>query len=302
MVVVLTGAVPVRAPLPVFLALFLPAFLLQALALRALGRGLAPSATSIVFDLVRMPANLLATTRLVSRRSRGFTVTAKGRTGGTRSRTRLPSLHVVLIGASAGSAGWFLATTAGLTPVTYAVPWAANGAAVWLAVNSVLLVLASRRITQQRYGAERRNAVRFPVAGTAQVGGDLARLLDASLTGFRVVLPPGRGPQPGEATRVSLRWGGEPIEVDCIARSRWSRGGPLGEEQVVGIEVLPGQRHQQARLSLAVFTGGTPSPATPLPAAAPDRTPQEEVAAAWVPSQRARPVAPVAAPAAARPA
>jgi hypothetical protein len=137
MAVVLTGAVPVTAALPVFLAYFLPAFFLQGLALRLLARGMAPAGISTVFDLVRLPANLRATLRLVSRSERGFTVTAKGRTGRERARVGLPRLHTVLVAASIASAAWFVATSAGLTPMRYEVPWAANGSALWLTVNSV---------------------------------------------------------------------------------------------------------------------------------------------------------------------
>jgi cellulose synthase (UDP-forming) len=133
--VVLTGAVPVTAALPVFLAYFLPAFFLQGLALRLLARGMAPADISTVFDLVRLPANLRATLRLLSRRERGYTLTSKGRTGRKRARVGLPRLH-------------------------------ANGSALWLAVNSVLLTVAVRRIRQEWYGAERRAAVRFPWRAT----------------------------------------------------------------------------------------------------------------------------------------
>jgi hypothetical protein len=127
----------VTAALPVFLAYFLPAFFLQGLALRLLARGMAPAGVSTVFDPVRLPANLRATLRLVSRRERGFTVTAKGRTGRERARVGLPRLHTVLVAASIASAAWFVATSAGLTPMRYDVPWAANGSALWFAVNSV---------------------------------------------------------------------------------------------------------------------------------------------------------------------
>jgi cellulose synthase (UDP-forming) len=56
MTVVLTGAVPVTAALPVFLAYFLPAFFLQGLAVRLLARGMAPAGIFTVFDLVRLLA------------------------------------------------------------------------------------------------------------------------------------------------------------------------------------------------------------------------------------------------------
>lgn len=161
MAVMLTGAVPVTAALPVFLAYFLPAFFLQGLALRLLARGMAPAGISTVFDLVRLPANLRATLRLVSRRERGFTVTAKGRTGRERARVGLPRLHTALVAASLASAAWFVATSAGLTPIRYEVPWAANGSALWLAVNSGLLTVAVRRIRKRavRRGTPGRRAL-----------------------------------------------------------------------------------------------------------------------------------------------
>ncbi len=264
MVVVVTGAVPVRATLPTFLAWFLPVLLLQSLALRALSRGRAPAGTSTVFDLVRMPANLLATTRLVSRRPRAFTVTRKGRTGDVRARTSLPRLHVLLLVGSAASAAWFVATTAGLTPVTYGVPWAADGAAVWLCVNSVLLVLAVRRISQQQYGSERRSAVRFPVQGDARLGGHAGQMLDASLTGFRMVLRQPNALAVGDHLRAAIGPREDSVQLDVVVRSCVLRGGPVGPEHLVGVEVLPGQLQEQARLSQAVFGGASPVSA-PVP-------------------------------------
>jgi cellulose synthase (UDP-forming) len=268
MVVVLTGVVPIRAQLLTLLAWFLPAVLLQVLALRLLGRGLAPQGTSTVFELVRMPANLQATLRLVSGKARGFTVTAKGRTGSTRSRTRLHWLHTGLLGLSGLCAVWFVATTLGHTPLSYEVTWAANGAAMWMVVNSVLLVIATRRIRQERYGAERRSAVRFPVAGTAEVGGTPGALYDASLTGFRVAVPVHRAPEAGAVVRVRVPVPDGSVDVDVVVRSsaaHRSDGG--GELRLLGLEVLPGQVEAQARLSLALFAGGEALPALPVPTA-----------------------------------
>jgi cellulose synthase (UDP-forming) len=271
MVVVLTGAVPVRASMAAFLAFFVPAFLLQRWALHLLARGMAPQGISTVFDLVRMPANLRATLRLVSTRSQGFTVTSKGRTGSDRARVRLPRLHTVLVLASVLSAAWFIATTAGLTPMTYDVPWAANGAAGWLALNSVLLAAAVRRIRQERYGSERRNAVRFPVQGHALVGGVPGRLLDASLSGFRAVLP-----SPLDVTRceVTVDVGSGPVHVQCLVRSQvTSARGPAGVGTVVGLEAVPGQVAAQGVLARALLqtTAVAALPASLLEALPPQR-------------------------------
>ena len=271
MVVVLTGAAPVRSSLTTFLAYFLPAFLLQRLALRLLSRGMAPQGVSTVFDLVRLPANLQATLRLVSRSERGFTVTAKGRTGRQRSRVRLPLLHTGLVVASLISASWFIATTAGLTPMQYDVPWAANGSALWLAVNSVLLAVAVRRIRQERYGAERRGAVRFPVDGLVLVDGRSARLLDASLGGFRAVLP---GRWEGAQCTLTVHTGQGPVEVRCVVRMKsvcTLPGG--GAETLLGMEALPGQVAAQGALSRVLFQTFSPPPVVlpeqrrPVPAA-----------------------------------
>ena len=262
MLVLVTGAVPVRASLGAFLAFFLPAFVLQRWALRLLSRGMAPQGVSTVFDLVRMPANLRATLRLVSTRPQGFVVTSKGRTGSERARVHLPRLHTVLVVASLVSAAWFVATTAGLTPMTYDVPWAANGAAGWLAFNSVLLVAAVRRIRQERYGSERRNSVRFPVQGHALVGGVPGRLLDASLSGFRAVLP---APLDVTSCQVTVDVGGGPVHVQCLVRSQVTAAdGSGGTGTVVGLEALPGQVAAQGVLARALLqtTGEAVLPTT----------------------------------------
>lgn len=56
-----------------------------------LARGMAPAGNSTLFDLVRLSANLRATLRLVARRERRFTVTAKGRTGRASRRDKVRS-------------------------------------------------------------------------------------------------------------------------------------------------------------------------------------------------------------------
>lgn len=279
MAVVLTGAVPVRAPMVTFLAYFVPAFLLQRWALRLLARGTAPQGIATVFDLVRLPANLRATLRLVSLREQSFTVTSKGRTGGERERVGLPRLHTVLVVLSAVSAAWFAATSAGLTPMTYSVPWAANGSAVWLAFNSVLLAAAVRRIRQERYGSERRSAVRFPVQGYALVGGAPARLLDASLTGFRVVTA---AAVPAGSCAVTVDVGNGPVRVRCRVRSQVERRLPDGTaETVVGLEAVPGQVAAQGVLARALLQTTrhhdvtATIPAQRRPAAVPERVGHE---------------------------
>ena len=263
MVVLFTGAVPVQASWTTFLAFFVPAFVLQRWALRLLARGMAPQGISAVFDLVRLPANLRATLRLVSTRQQGFTVTSKGRTGRDRDRVTLPRLHTLLVAASAVSAAWFVATSAGLTPTRYDVAWAANGSALWLAVNSVLLAAAVRRIRQERYGSERRGAVRFPVSGHALVDDQPGRLLDASLSGFRIVLA---SPVVDDRCVVTVDVGSGPVRVHCLVRAQFARSLPgEGRRTVVGLEAVPGQVVAQGVLSRALLQTSSRRPSVLVP-------------------------------------
>jgi cellulose synthase (UDP-forming) len=83
---VLSGAVPLAAPLRIFLPVFLVVFGIQRLALRMLARGYATLWHATLFEFIRMPANLRATLALFSRRRHLFVVTAKGRGDGSRAR------------------------------------------------------------------------------------------------------------------------------------------------------------------------------------------------------------------------
>jgi cellulose synthase (UDP-forming) len=262
MVVLMTGAVPVRSDAVTFGLAFGTVFLLQRWALRALSRGMAPQGIATVFELVRMPATLLATTRLVSRRERAFTVTAKGRTGDRRARMHVPRLLVLLLLATVASAAWFGGTLLGLTPTTYRVPWAAYASLGWLLVNGALLALAIRRIRQERFGAERRASVRFDVSGTAELDGEPAVLLDASLTGALVMLPRDavRTPAVDDLVALDLDLGTQRQAYVAVVRSvrtpRSAReqGDDRGPDAfVVGLELTPGQDHARAALALALF-------------------------------------------------
>jgi cellulose synthase/poly-beta-1,6-N-acetylglucosamine synthase-like glycosyltransferase len=255
MVVLLSGAVPVRADLPTFLAAFGGAFLLQRLALRLLSRGLAPQGIVTVFELVRMPATLRATTRVLSSRERGFTVTDKGRTADIRGRIPVPPLLTGLLVASVVAAAWFGATLLGMTPVTYEVPWAAYGALGWLVVNAALLALAIRRIRDVRYGAERRAAVRFDVTGTAALDGLAGRLLDASPTGALLTLG-AAAPATGDRVVLDVEAGNQQLHLAAVVRS--ARAGDTGQT-LIGLEFTDGQIRQKAALALALFrTGAVP--------------------------------------------
>lgn len=117
MLVLATGAVPIRADALTFGLAFGATFLLQRVALVLLGRGRAPQLLSAVFELVRMPANLRATLTLIRPGDLGFRVTPKGRTSSERARIPAPRLLQAVLVASVAATLWFVLSLAGFTPV-----------------------------------------------------------------------------------------------------------------------------------------------------------------------------------------
>ena len=248
MLVVLTGAVPIRADLRTFATAFVATSLLQQLALLALSRGCHRPVLSIVFELVRMTSNLRATLTLVTRRRPAFVVTPKGRLGDGRSRVRVPLPLRALLVASFLCAAWFAMTLLGRTFVTYAEPGAVIAAFGWLLFNVVLVCLAMVRIRSLRYAPERRASVRFDVALPALLGDFAAEARDVSASGARVVT--GTEIRPGSKVHLMLVARGRPLVVRGIVRSvrRDPRGG-----LVHGLEFLPGQHRARARLARFLF-------------------------------------------------
>lgn len=250
---VATGALPIAAPAREMVPWFAAAFLAQRLALRALSRGRAPVWQSTVFELIRLPATLQATTALFRSRPRAFSVTAKGRGGDDRARVPAPRLLVLLTALHVLGLAWYGLCTTGRGPVHYAVPWVAHGAAGWLLVNGVLLLAALRRTLALRYGSERRAAVRFELSGAVDVDGTPARLRDLSLTGLQVVVAEPGAPV-GSQVRVALPLPGGALGLRATVRSARS----VADGVVLGLELAP-DAAAQAALALALFrTGITP--------------------------------------------
>ncbi|HEX5332142.1 MAG TPA: glycosyltransferase [Cellulomonas sp.] len=210
---VATAGLPMVAGWRTFLVIFVPTFAVQRLALRVLSRGRAPLLHSTLFDFVRLPASFAATLALIGGGPTRFVVTPKGAST-NRERVRPPMLLTGLATLSAGAVVWYLLTLAGLTPVTYDLPWVAHGAMLWVVVNTGFLVAARRRIMLQRYAGNRRDSWRFAtgdVPVTLEVAGVHAAgsLSDLSLNGGRLHVPDGQG--------VSLAVGDTVlVEVDLI--------------------------------------------------------------------------------------
>jgi cellulose synthase (UDP-forming) len=257
--VLLTGAVPIDAPLGTFAVAFTVTFTLQQLALWLLGRGWQRPWLAILFDLVRLPSNLAATMALFGRHPTQFKVTPKGRTGERPRRTPAPRILSAVLVVSGLTTVWFVATTAGRTPLHYGVRAAAFAAAGWLAFNLALVTAAIARIRAIRYGAERRASVRFAVSLPAQLDGVACTARDLSLTGARVSAP---SPLPGEPSTLVLEAPGRAVVLRCAVRARIEQ--PDGG-QTVAVEFQPGQWSAIATLTHLLFNAGVGLDVVPEP-------------------------------------
>lgn len=248
LVVVATGAVPIDAPGEVFGPFFLATLASQFVALRLLARGHYPPILSLLFEVLRMPAVLPATLAIIRPGSGGnFKVTPKGRNPAGRLRVPVPPLLTAL--AVAGSLGlfWFVATLFGLTPVAYSIPWAAIGAAFFMAVNLALVLAAIGRIRSSRFSGNRRAGVRLPTSVSGVVDGHPADILDLSVTGARVRAPARAAF--GDVVTLVLHLPTGSLEL--AGRVRRMVAGEGGVD--LGLSFEPGQERVLGRLAVAVF-------------------------------------------------
>lgn len=258
--VLFSGAVPIKAAPLTFAIAFIGTFLVQRVALAMLGRGFAPQGISTVFELVRMTPNIRATLTLFRPGDRAFKVTPKGRVGDERQRPPTPVLLRLSLVVSLAAAVWFGLSLAGNTPLEYRQPWAAYGAAFWLAINAGFVVVAMRRVRSERFAGERRASVRFDVDMPCGLSGHAGQLHDISLTGARLSLPAGlAGFSENGASMAARRLtivfgesgtGGASLDLQAVVRSMR----PVAEGRMMaGLEFSPGQDDTRARLALALF-------------------------------------------------
>ncbi len=257
--VLLTGSMPIQADRVTFIVAFTITFALQQTALRLLCRGYHRFVLSVVFDVVRMTPNLLATLTLVWPAKLRFRVTPKGREAGAERKRSRPSLLLrALATMSVAAAGWFLLSMKGLTPIAYQDDWFAFGAAFWLVFNFAVLIVAMRRVSAPQYAPQRRAAVRFPTGLPATLDGRPCLIHEISLTGAQVSFENER------RDHVASVGGRHGLTISVLrsalpfgAWTRWRRVGSDGRV-VLGLEFTPMQTAAQARLALAILNRALP--------------------------------------------
>jgi cellulose synthase (UDP-forming) len=250
--VVATGAVPIDAPGEIFGPFFLATLGIQFVALRLLARGYYPPILSVLFEILRMPAVLPATLALIwPERAATFKVTPKGRSAAGGQRTPVPRLLSVLAAASSLGLVWFTATLLGLSPISYSTPWAAIGAAVFMALNLALLLAAIGRIRSSRFAGNRRAGTRLPVHVPVRLAGLRGDLLDLSVSGARIRVP-GRVEAGAGELWLTLELPSGPIEVQVEVRRSEVRDGAA----VLGLAFAAGQEKAVGALAVAVFHAG----------------------------------------------
>jgi cellulose synthase/poly-beta-1,6-N-acetylglucosamine synthase-like glycosyltransferase len=248
--VLLTGALPVGVSTSIFGPAFLTVLTVQFISLRLLARGHYPPFWSLVFEALRLPAVVPATLRGLQGKPADFKVTPKGRAENGRHRVGGARMHgTLLLGTVAGLA-WMVATIAGLTPVHYRNTGGVLGCAAFLLLNASVVLAAAMRVRSERFAGEQRASVRFAADADASFQGRHGRVLDLSLTGARLELPPGSSVR-AVGTEVSLELPDHGIELRCeVVRAVAGMS-----STIVSVRFGPGQLRAVGQLALAIFHG-----------------------------------------------
>jgi len=248
--VLLTGEIPIVADGVTFAAFFGVTYALQQAALYLLGRGAYRPVLSIIFDLVRMSPNFVATLSLLVNRRPRFRVTPKGRIAADRGRLEAPLLLRMSLGVSFVAAAVYALDLVGPFAMGYASEWAALGAFTWLVVNAGLTWLAIRRVRSLRFAAERRSAVRFAIDVPGWIDGNAAAVQDVSVGGALVAAETELVERDVHLVSFELPSG----TTSLWAQIRSSRRAQSGEYHYA-LEFEPGQYPARAALARAVFAG-----------------------------------------------
>lgn len=260
--VLLTGWFPIAADPVTFVAAFAAVTVLQQLTFALLARGHSHPWHSLVFDVIRLPANLGATLALVVPGSGRFAVTPKGRTGSRRRTSAVPPLLAALLVGQALALVWFVATLAGATIVEYSTRGVAGFTALIMGFQAVIVSAAVRRIRDPRFASERRSGHRVDTTLPVRVNGVRCEMASLSTSGALV-----RPLEPGiEALHdpmfVEFPAGvdGPPVQVRPV-RVNWRR-----DSHQLAVTFVEGQWIERAHLArLMMWAPERLRPATPPP-------------------------------------
>ena len=255
--VLLSGDVPILANGGTFLLAFGVTYGLQQLAMYRLGRGAYRPILAVVFELVRMTPNLVATLTLVTPRVPRFAVTPKGRTANDRDRVAAPRPLVAVLGFSAVAGIVYLLSLMHVAPIEYRYAWAAAGAFGWLIVNAGLLLLAIRRVRSLRFAGERRSAVRFAVDAPGWVDAAPVTVQDLSVGGALLAAGEPLVERDVHLLTFELSTGLASLWASVRSVHRAASG-----EVHYAFEFEPGQHTSRAMITRAIFDGNYPVAAT----------------------------------------
>ena len=212
--VLATGAVPIASRPLLYLAIFIPHFVLVPLASKALTRGHYRVLEGERYSIVRMEAYLRALAALPRGRGAGFSVTPKGARSERSPVARALRVPIAIAVLSAAAIGY--QTTAQLLDLPGRLaPVASTVTTLWAFANIGLVVAV---VVWARGVQHRRRSHRFPAevhaaysAESGVVPSLVGRTTDLSRHGARIVVNDPR--EPGEHIRLVLLLDDGPIEV-----------------------------------------------------------------------------------------
>ena len=253
LMVIATGSNPLSAPVLVLVPAFAVQIAVQQYALHRLSRGMSTPFWSIVFEFSRLSATLAATLQRFSRKRLASSVTQKGASSEGRRSVPVPHLLLWLALGTAVALAWGLANLLlPGAPFAYSNKEVVWGALFWAVFNGVFLVLAARRIASGLYATELRETVRLPVAALSRWDGQLAEVVNLSVSGAQLVL---WGAEDGPAANNSIGSTGElametstgipPLRAVIRSRDEYKHARPA-----LGVAFLPNQDRARAQLAL----------------------------------------------------
>ncbi|GBD24540.1 Cellulose synthase catalytic subunit [UDP-forming] [bacterium HR29] len=244
--IVLTGELPILAPVHLYLALWLPYIGLTLAAVAVLSRGWFRLFPMELYSFLRMVAFFQAMLAVAVPRAARFRVTPKRVQRGLEAQERRAMLwHGAVVGGLAGSLAYSLVElllgNGRLSPTAYAL------VAFWGGYDAAILTAAVVHVLRRRYA---RTAYRFRVRLPAAVEGGgrrwQAEVLDLSVHGARLRMEGGPADTAGHILTLPLPRGRTAV---LIAREAYRRR--RGDSIEAGVEFVPPEG--MARRALVEF-------------------------------------------------